>query len=190
MVDDGAGGTPGHKPRPGEAGRLDLRDVKRLVHLMDLHGLAEIELEDEGRKVRLRRGGPGAAQPLAAVPVPLTLAPLLAANGVSPGYAPAAAPPAGPAAAPGTPKGTPIRSPMVGTFYRAPSPEAAPFAEVGDTIRKDTVVCVIEAMKVMNEIKAEVEGEVLAVLVQNGEAVEFDQPLFLVKPAPGVAPAE
>ncbi len=71
---------------------------------------------------------------------------------------------------------------MVGTFYRSPSPEAAPFVEVGDVIRKDTVVCIVEAMKVMNEIKSDCEGEVLAVLAQNGEAVEFDQPLFLVKP--------
>jgi acetyl-CoA carboxylase biotin carboxyl carrier protein len=75
---------------------------------------------------------------------------------------------------------------MVGTFYRAPSPEAAVFVEVGDVLRKDMVVCIIEAMKVMNEIKSEVEGEVLAVLAQNGEAVEYDQPLFLVKP-PGQA---
>jgi acetyl-CoA carboxylase biotin carboxyl carrier protein len=72
---------------------------------------------------------------------------------------------------------------MVGTFYRSPNPEAAVFVEVGDVLRKDQVVCIIEAMKVMNEIKSEVEGEVLAVLAQNGEAVEFDQPLFLVKPA-------
>ena len=72
---------------------------------------------------------------------------------------------------------------MVGTFYRSPSPDAAPFAEVGDRITKESVVCIIEAMKVMNEIKAELDGEILEILVQNGEPVEFGQPLFLVRPA-------
>jgi acetyl-CoA carboxylase biotin carboxyl carrier protein len=157
---------------------MDLRDVKRLVHLMDVHGLEELELEDRGRKVRLRKG----QDPRVPSPAP-------PAPAASPA-APAPSPPAGAAApvAPAGPKGVEIRSPMVGTFYRAPSPEAAPFVEVGDAVRKGSVVCIIEAMKVMNEIKSEVEGELLAVLVQNGEAVEFDQPLFLVKP-PGGAPA-
>jgi acetyl-CoA carboxylase biotin carboxyl carrier protein len=150
----------------------DLDLVRRLLRLMDRHGLAEVELEEGGRKVRLRKAGPAALQ---ALPVPPVVAPA----------APAAAPaPAAPAPAPAA-RGIEIRSPMVGTFYRASSPEAAPFIEVGDVVRKDTVVCIIEAMKVMNEIKSEIEGEVLAVLAQNGEAVEFDQPLFLVKPASG-----
>jgi acetyl-CoA carboxylase biotin carboxyl carrier protein len=177
MADDGA--VPDRRKSHAPEGRLDLRDVKRLVHLMDLHGLSEVELEDAGRRLRLRKGGVvevlagggGGAPVLPAVPVP------------PPRGAAAPAAPA-PAAAP---RGLEIRSPMVGTFYRAPSPEAAPFIEVGDAVRRDAVVCIIEAMKVMNEIKSEVEGEVLAVLVQNGEAVEFDQPLFLLKP-PG-APA-
>jgi acetyl-CoA carboxylase biotin carboxyl carrier protein len=151
---------------------MDLRDVKRLVHLMDLHGLSEVELEDEGRRIRLKKGLDAHAALPAQVLAPLTVNPF-------PGQA-AGAP--APAAAP-APKGSEVRSPMVGTFYRSSSPEAAPFVEVGDTIRKDTVVCIVEAMKVMNEIKADCEGEVLAVLAQNGEAVEFDQPLFLVKPA-------
>ncbi len=149
---------------------MDLRDVKRLVHLMDLHGLTEVELEDEGRRIRLRKGQDAHAAVQAHVLAPLPPGPVAGAGA------------AGAAAAP-APKGSEVRSPMVGTFYRSPSPEAAPFVEVGDTIRKDTVVCIVEAMKVMNEIKADCEGEVLAVLAQNGEAVEFDQPLFLVKPA-------
>ena len=166
MADDN-----GPHPRPAShlpEGRLDLRDVKRLVSLMDRHGLHEVEVEDAGRRVRLCKGGGPSlhALPAAALQVPV-LAP-----GVAPAPAPAAAAPAG----------SEIRSPMVGTFYRAASPEAAPFMEVGDTVRKDAVVCIIEAMKVMNEIKSEVEGEVLAVFAQNGEAVEFDQPLFLVRP--------
>jgi acetyl-CoA carboxylase biotin carboxyl carrier protein len=183
MTDGGAG--PDKRKSHAPEGRLDLRDVKRLVNIMDRHGLAEVELEDEGRRLRLRKGGAeGHAHPvLAAVPVH--------PGGAAPAPAPAAgaaaaapAPAAGGAA--GAPRGIEIRSPMVGTFYRSPSPEAAPFIEVGDPVRKDMVVCIIEAMKVMNEIKSEAEGEVLAVLVQNGEAVEFDQPLFLLKP-PGAA---
>jgi acetyl-CoA carboxylase biotin carboxyl carrier protein len=170
---DEAGGTP-KAGGCGAEGRLDLRDVKRLVHLMDLHGLAELELEDDGRKVRLKKGYAGAPAPVLA---PVAAAPVPALPG---------APSPAPAAAPEAPRGTEIRSPMVGTFYRAASPEAAPFVEVGDPIRKGMVVCIIEAMKVMNEIKAETDGELLAVLAQNGEAVEFDQPLFLVR-APGSA---
>lgn len=169
MAED-AGRTPVARTHTPE-GRLDLRDVKRLVNLMDRHGLAEVELEDLGRRVRLRKGGGGEWVAAPAAPAPA---------------APAPAAPAPAAAAPApAPSGLEIRSPMVGTFYRASNPEAAPFVEVGDPVRKDSVVCIVEAMKVMNEIKSEVDGEIAAVLVQNGEAVEFDQPLFLVRPAGG-----
>ena len=114
--------------------------------------------------VRAQEGGFVAAAPAAAV------APQAAA-------APAAAEPE-----PAAPKrGEEILSPMVGTFYRAPSPDTSPFVEVGDRIGRESVVCIVEAMKVMNEIKAEVEGEILEILVQNGEPVEFGQPLFLVR---------
>jgi len=167
MADEGETPRAGHRRAEG---RLDLRDVKRLVHLMDRHGLAEVEMEDAGRRLRLRKGGVPEIQPVPAVPVPMP------ASGATPVPAPGASAPA-PAS-----RGVEIRSPMVGTFYRSANPESAPFVEVGDAIRKESVVCIIEAMKVMNEIKAEIEGEVLAVLVQNGEAVEYDQPLFLVKP--------
>ena len=179
MTDGGAG--PDKRKSHAPEGRLDLRDVKRLVNIMDRHGLSEVELEDTGRRLRLRKGGvEGLRHPVL---------PALPVNAGDPGPAPASGASA-PAAAAGSPaaaapKGIEIRSPMVGTFYRAPSPEAASFVEVGDPVRKEMVVCIIEAMKVMNEIKSEVEGEVLAVLVQNGEAVEFDQPLFLLKPAGG-----
>ncbi len=175
MADEG--GVPSKHGQHVPEGRIDLRDVKRLLHLMDLHGLGELELEDEGRRVRLRKAGAGDHQ--GPFPMPAhVIAPLPPASAAP---ASAAAPAGTPA--PGGARGAEIRSPMVGTFYRASSPEAAPFVEVGDTVGKDTVVCIIEAMKVMNEIKSEVEGEVLAVLAQSGEAVEFDQPLFLVKPA-------
>ena len=144
---------------------------------MDLHGLAELELEDEGRRVRLRKGAGADGQGF--FPVPAHVVAPLPGHGL-PG--PAAAPAAAPA-----PRGAEVRSPMVGTFYRSASPEAGPFVEVGDSVGKETVVCIIEAMKVMNEIKAEMEGVVVAVLAQNGDAVEFDQPLFLVKPAGAAA---
>jgi acetyl-CoA carboxylase biotin carboxyl carrier protein len=175
MADDGAVPSQdrSHAQHVPE-GRIDLRDVKRLLHLMDVHGLSELELEDLGRRVRLRKGGAQDAHATHVVPAHV-VAPTPGTAGQAPSAGAAPAVPEGP-------RGVEIRSPMVGTFYRAPSPEAAPFIEVGDVIRKDSNVCIIEAMKVMNEIKAEVEGEVLAVLAQNGEAVEFDQPLFLIKP--------
>lgn len=143
---------------------MDLRKIKSLVELMNENALSEVELEEEGMKVRLRKFGAGA--PVVAVPAPLAMPS-------------APAPAARPAEA--APKGPVISSPMVGTFYRAPSPEAKPFVDAGATVGKDTVVCIIEAMKVMNEIKAEVEGTLEEVLVQNGQAVEFGQPLFRLR---------
>jgi acetyl-CoA carboxylase biotin carboxyl carrier protein len=159
---------------------FDLAELRRIVTLMRTNELVELELEDAGRRVRLVRAGA----------VPMTLVPG-AVHHVAAAAAPAAA--GGPAAAPVAEKvaresrGTEITSPMVGTFYRAPSPDASPYSEVGDRVRKDTTVCIVEAMKVMNEIKAEVEGEILEILVQNGEPVEFGQPLFLVRPTAGAA---
>ena len=148
---------------------LDLAEVRRLVKLMKTNDLAEVEIELEGKRVRVVRAGYGAPM------VTTSVAPQIV--GAVPGVAAPAADEA-PAKL-----GTEIPCPMVGTFYRAPSPDAAPFVEVGDRIGKETVVCIIEAMKVMNEIKAEVEGEILEILVQNGEPVEFGQPLFLVRPS-------
>jgi acetyl-CoA carboxylase biotin carboxyl carrier protein len=158
----------------GDQPKLDLAEVRRLVNLMETKELAEVEIELEGKRVRVVRAGAGgpvvtaqpAAAPLAAAPAPA-----------------AAAAPAAEAAAEPAKRGAEIPSPMVGTFYRSPSPDAAPFAEVGDRIGKESVVCIIEAMKVMNEIKAEMDGEILEILVQNGEPVEFGQPLFLIRPA-------
>jgi len=159
---------------------FDLAELRRIVTLMRTNELVELELEDAGRRVRLVRAG---AAPIALVQGAVHHA----------AAAPVSAPAPAPAAAPGADKaardtrGAEITSPMVGTFYRAPSPDASPYAEVGDRVRKDTTVCIVEAMKVMNEIKAEVEGEILEILVQNGEPVEFGQPLFLVRPTAGAA---
>ena len=137
---------------------MDLRKIKSLVELMNENALAEVDLEEEGMKVRLKKFGAGAGAPQPAPP-----------------SAPVARPPVA------DEKGPVIQSPMVGTFYRAAAPGAKPFVEPGAKVGKDTVVCIIEAMKVMNEIKAECEGVVEEILVQNGQAVEFGQPLFRLR---------
>lgn len=156
----------------GKAGKLDLAELRRLVSLMESKGLAEVEMEQEGKRVRVVRAGMG--PPVAAFQAALP-----------PSAAPSTSAPKA-AADSGGPKPLEVPSPMVGTFYRSPSPDAAPYVEVGDRISRDTVVCIVEAMKVMNEIKAEASGEIIEILVQNGEPVEFGQPLFLLAP-PGSA---
>jgi acetyl-CoA carboxylase biotin carboxyl carrier protein len=155
--------------------KWDLAELKRLVALMRANDLFEVEMEEEGRRVRVVRGG---------APVVSHAAPAAPVAAAQPAGAAAAA--AAPAAAKES-RGVEIPSPMVGTFYRSPSPDASPYVEVGDRIKKDSPICIVEAMKVMNEIKAEVEGEILEILVQNGEPVEFGQPLFLIRPARGGA---
>lgn len=154
---------------------MDHADLERLVKLMNENDLVELEIEEEGRTVRLRKA-PGV--PLA-MPNAMQLLPQMQPMHMAP--APAAAPAAAPS---GPPAGTvEIRSPIVGTFYKAASPESPAFVAVGDRIKSGAVVCIVEAMKVMNEIQAEVSGEVVEILVENGQAVEFDQPLFRVKTA-------
>ena len=142
---------------------VDIKHLKNLVALMVENDLGRLELREGDRRILLRRGQPV----VAGVP---------AAGAAPPGVAAA---PAGPAAE----NEVLIRSPMVGTFYAAAEPEAPPLVAVGSTITSATVVCLIEAMKVFNEIKAEVAGQITKVLVKNAEAVEFDQPLFAVAPA-------
>lgn len=147
---------------------FDVARVKKLVSLMNEHELSEIDLRQGEQRVRLRRG----AEQTIVSAVPAAPAPAPAAS-PAPAPASAAAPaPAAPAA------GKTINSPMVGTFYLASSPEAAPFVKVGDQVGADTTVCIIEAMKVFNEIPAETSGKIAAVLVEAGAAVEFGQPLF------------
>lgn len=140
--------------------------------------IAEFEYEEEGLKLRLSSKGNEAPQIIQAAPVAQTAAPFP----TSPAAAPAeeAAAPAAPAAEEGT---SVVKSPMVGTFYAAASPENPPFTKVGAKVSADSIVCIIEAMKVMNEIQAELSGTITEVLVENGETVEFGQPLFKVKTA-------
>ena len=155
---------------------MDLKDIKAIIDLMRKNSVTEFELEKQDFKIRLKRGSNGGApvvayeDPLAAVYAPPPLA-----------VAPAPAPPA-PAPAPVSNE-LEIKSPMIGTFYRAPSPESAPYVEVGSEVNTDTVVCIIEAMKVMNEIKAEAKGVITQVLVENTKPVEFGQALFKIRPA-------
>ncbi len=149
---------------------MDIAELKKLLKLMNEYDLAELEIEEQGSAIRLRKAAPVIGHQ-AALPA-----------GFVPPAPPAPAAPPVPVAPAGPPPGTQeIRSPIVGTFYRTPSPESPPFVNVGDRVHGESVVCIIEAMKVMNEIKAEVTGEVVEVLVENGEAVEYDQPLFRVK---------
>ena len=147
---------------------MDLQDVMKLLELMEARHLEEIEVEQGDVRIRLRKGG---APPVVA---PIAAAPAAAAN---PPAAPAA-PDAEKAAEANLAK---ITSPMVGTFYRADSPDAEPFINEGDRVTADQVICIIEAMKVMNEIKAEMEGEVVSVLIENGESVEFGQPMVTIR---------
>ena len=163
---------------------MELTEIRKLVRLMLRADLSELEIDDSNRglRVHIKRGTGGGGHSAGVAPV-VQIVPT---------------PAGGPAATvtPGTeaasladvleegeaPAGTEfVASPMVGTFYRAPAPDAEPFVEVGGQVSEDTVLCIIEAMKVMNEIKAEMKGEILEALVESGEPVEFGQPLFLIK---------
>ncbi|HCD29408.1 MAG TPA: acetyl-CoA carboxylase biotin carboxyl carrier protein [Phycisphaerales bacterium] len=165
---------------------LDIRKLKELIRLMVENELTEIDLKDEKETVSLRREGSQA--PVVQVsPAPAAPAPV-AAPAAAPAPAPAASAPAAPApASEPSPADTSnleqITSPMVGTFYSAAKPESPAFANVGDTVTADTTICIVEAMKIFNEIKAEQSGVIEKVLVSNGDSVEFGQALFLVRPA-------
>jgi acetyl-CoA carboxylase biotin carboxyl carrier protein len=154
---------------------VDLKDIKAIIDLMKKNSVTEFELEKQDFKIRLKRGPNGGG---AAVSYDDPLA-------VAAAQAPLAVPVA--VAAPPVPvpasNELEIKSPMIGTFYRAPSPEAAPYVEVGVEVNPETVVCIIEAMKVMNEIKAEAKGVITQVMVENAKPVEFGQALFKIRPS-------
>jgi acetyl-CoA carboxylase biotin carboxyl carrier protein len=154
---------------------VDLKDIKAIIDLMKKNSVSEFELERQDFKIRLKRGGMQIAQyedgitatalqpsiqAPAVVPVTTTAIPVVATASNE----------------------TEIKSPMIGTVYQAPSPESANYVEVGTEVNPDTVVCIIEAMKVMNEIKAEVRGVITAVLIDNAKPVEFGQPIFRIRP--------
>ena len=162
---------------------IEMRKLRDLVKLMKENDLIELDLRDETQTVTLRRPGPQAPvpQPVVQPAAPQAAsAPEPAAGGASGGHEGASDAGGSQGPPPGTVE---ITSPMVGTFYNSPSPDADPFVRGGAKVEPETVVCIIEAMKVFNEIKAEVTGTIEKVLVDNGQAVEFGQPLFLVRSA-------
>ncbi|MDY0205881.1 MAG: acetyl-CoA carboxylase biotin carboxyl carrier protein [Pseudomonas sp.] len=149
---------------------MDIRKVKKLIELLEESGIDELEIHEGEESVRISRHSKQVAQQPIYAPAPQAAAP-----------APVAAP-AAEAEGPSCPKfnGTVARSPMVGTFYRAGSPESEDFVSVGQTIKKGDVLCIVEAMKMMNHIEAEVGGVIESILVDNGQPVEYDQPLFTI----------
>jgi len=155
---------------------VDLKDIKAIIDLMRKNSVSEFELEKEDFKIRLKRGSNGGSGAAAADEAPVV-------TYVQPAPVLPVAVPAIQAPPPPASTEVEIKSPMIGTFYRAPSPEAAPYVEVGSEVNPDTVVCIIEAMKVMNEIKAEAKGVITQVMVENAKPVEFGQALFKIRPA-------
>jgi acetyl-CoA carboxylase biotin carboxyl carrier protein len=149
---------------------MDLRKLKKLIDLVQESGIAELEITEGEEKVKIVRGGQVEVVPVAAPPA------AAAVVGAAPAPVPAGQGPAAPAA----PEGHVVKSPMVGTFYRASSPDAEPFAEVGDTVKAGQTICIIEAMKLMNEIEADHDGVVKAILVENGQPVEYGEPLIVI----------
>ena len=154
---------------------MDLRKLKKLIDLVQESGIAELEITEGEEKVKIVKGnGAGAAT----APPPVQFVPQVAAPATEPPRpAPAVTPPAEPDAAA---EGQLVKAPMVGTFYRSPSPDAKVFVEVGQTVKKGDTVCIIEAMKLMNEIETDLGGVVKAILVENGQPVEYGQPLFVI----------
>jgi acetyl-CoA carboxylase biotin carboxyl carrier protein len=161
---------------------MDIRKIKKLIELLEESSLTEIEIVEGEESVRLGRASPYGPTPLhAGVPAHVHAAAWSAPAGPQ---APAAAPPAGGAPeseGEAVPEGELVRAPMVGTFYASPSPDAEPFVSLGQRITEGETMCIIEAMKMFNQIEAETSGTVVAILVENGQPVEFDQPLFVIR---------
>ena len=150
---------------------MDIRKIKKLIELVEESGISELEISEGEESVRISRNSPVSAAPsqYAAAPAPVAAA------------APAAAPVAAEAAAPAVPAGHQVLSPMVGTFYGAPSPDAKPFVKVGQSVTAGETLCIVEAMKMMNQIEADKSGVVTAILVEDGQPVEFDQALVIIE---------
>ena len=148
---------------------MDIRKVKKLIELLEESDVAEIEIHEGEESVRISRGSTAVVAPMAA---PVAVAP------AAPATAPATAPTA--TAEPEI-QGHAVRSPMVGTFYSAPSPEASAFVKEGDTVSAGQTLCIIEAMKILNQIESDKAGKITKILVENGQPVEFDQPLFIIE---------
>ena len=153
---------------------MNLKEIKEMIALMHDNNLTELEIEKEGLKVRLRRGGANVSQG----------APNILIERSQPDQNIVYSSPAQPAEVKAVEKntGVEVKSPMVGTFYRAPSPDSPPFVEIGTDVEIGQVICIVEAMKLMNEIKSEVKGKVKEILIDNGDPIEFGQALFRIEP--------
>jgi acetyl-CoA carboxylase biotin carboxyl carrier protein len=151
---------------------MDLRKLKKLIDLVQESGIAELEVTEGEERVRIVRAGSGVRETV------VTAVPL--GPPAAPGERPTAAAPAA-AEAPAAIEGHAVKSPMVGTFYRASAPDAKPFVEVGHTVKAGQTICIIEAMKLMNEIESDKDGVVKAILVENGQPVEYGEPLFVIE---------
>ncbi|MFD1561572.1 acetyl-CoA carboxylase biotin carboxyl carrier protein [Paraburkholderia silviterrae] len=154
---------------------MDLRKLKTLIDLVSESGISELEVTEGEGKVRIVKNAPPVYVQQG---IPQYAAPIAGAPLAAPAHAAEAAAPA--AATPAVPQGHVVTSPMVGTFYRAPSPGADPFVQVGDTVKEGQTLCIIEAMKLLNEIESDAAGVVKEILVENGQAVEYGQPLFVI----------
>ena len=152
---------------------MDIRKIKKLIELVEESGISEIEISEGEESIRINKGGTAIAQPV------MQAAPVMAAPAAAPAAAPVAEAPA--ASAPAAISGHVVRSPMVGTFYAAASPDAAAFVEVGQHVNAGDTLCIVEAMKMMNQIEADKSGVIKEILAQNEDAIEFDQPLFIIE---------
>ena len=159
---------------------MDLRKLKKLIDLVQESGIAELEITEGEERVRIASGGAVTVTPLGAAAAAPAAVPTAAPVAAGPAAAGAAAAPAAAAAPPPGTEGHVVKSPMVGTFYRAPAPDAKPFIEVGGAVKEGQIICVIEAMKLMNEIEADASGTIKAILVENGQPVEYGQALFII----------
>jgi acetyl-CoA carboxylase biotin carboxyl carrier protein len=159
---------------------LTAKDVAEIMRLLEQSSFDTLELESGDLKLSLRRGGPGAADAAAPATTSRSTAPKSAGSngGAAPKSSPARAP-----AAPSDPNAADVPSPLLGVFYRAPKPGEAPFVEVGSRVEEDTVIAIIEVMKLMNSVRAGVKGEVVEILAENGALVEYGEPLMRVRPA-------
>jgi oxaloacetate decarboxylase alpha subunit len=171
------GARAGRAPKGKEAGRMNLEEIRELIRLLNETDVTEFALESQGVKISIKKGQAGGGPASEG-----SLAP-------QPPEAVRAAAPAGRPEQPQPPAPeenlVTVVAPMVGTFYRAPAPDAPPYVEIGDSVHEGQVLCIIEAMKLMNEIEAEAAGEIVDILVENGQPVEYGQPLFLIRPAQG-----
>jgi len=153
---------------------MEIKEIQELIRFVAKSGVSEVEIDKEGFKIHIKTGAQAQA---AMVMAPPMVQPQVLATPVVVDAAPTAS---APTAAPVAPVGTPVKAPMVGTFYRSSGPDKEPFVKVGDRVQKGQTICIIEAMKLFNEIEAELSGTVVDILIENAKPVEFDQPLFVV----------